>query len=366
MQFVDLPAQYRAYREEIDRAVAEVLASARFINGPQVARLEEQLASYVGRAHAVACASGTDALLLALMLLGIGPGDEVITTPFTFIATAETIALVGATPVFVDIDPETYNLDPGLVAAAVTPQTRAIVAVDIFGLPAAYGQLEEIAARHHLALIEDAAQSLGAELAGRKCGSFGALATTSFFPAKPLGCYGDGGMIFTDDADAARELRELRNHGQQRRYHHGLLGLNSRLDTLQAAILLAKLPFFAGEIDRRRQLAHRYSRQLAAAFVVPVEGPGQVSVYAQYSLRSPRRDRVLAALAAAGVPTAIHYPLPLHLQEVFRELGYREGQLPVAEQVCREIFSLPVHPFLATAEQQLIIETCLAAVEEDD
>ncbi len=362
MQFVDLPAQYQAYKEEIDRAMAAVLTSARFINGPQVAQLEEELADFVGRGQAVACASGTDALLLALMLLEIGPGDEVITTPFTFIATAETIALVGATPVFVDIDPETYNLDPQLVAEAVTSRTRAVIAVDLFGLPADYRQLEVIAARHGLALIEDAAQSLGASLEGRQCGSFGTLAATSFFPAKPLGCYGDGGMIFTDDAAAARTLRELRNHGQERRYHHGRLGLNSRLDTLQAAVLLAKLPFFRDEIARRREIARRYSAALAADFTVPKEKTGYFSVYAQYSLRSSAREKVLAALQDAGVPTAIHYPLPLHRQEVFRELGYQPGQLPVAEQVSREIFSLPVHPFLTGAEQEMIIATARAAV----
>jgi UDP-2-acetamido-2-deoxy-ribo-hexuluronate aminotransferase len=363
MQFVDLPAQYQKYQQEIDKAIAAVLASSRFINGPEVQELEQELSRFVDVPHAVGCASGTDALLLALMALGIGEGNEVITTPFTFIATAETIALAGARPVFVDIEPDTYNLDPRLIEAAVNERTKAIIAVDIFGLPANYGALQELADRYGLMLIEDAAQSLGAEQNGRKCGSFGTMATTSFFPAKPMGCYGDGGMIFTDDELLAERLRMLRNHGQQRRYHHSLLGTNSRLDTLQAAILLAKLPFFPAEISRRRDIAARYSEKFSRYFQVPVEPSGYASVYAQYSLRTQQRSRVLDRLHEAGVPTAIHYPVPLHLQEVFSSLGYRSGDLPVAEQVCQEIFSLPVHPFLTEAEQENIIAIAIGAVK---
>ncbi len=363
MQFVDLPAQYQEYQQEIDKAIAAVLASSRFINGPEVQELERELSRFVDVPHGIGCASGTDALLLALMALGIGEGDEVITTPFTFIATAETIALAGAKPVFVDIEPDTYNLDPRLIETAVNERTKAIIAVDIFGLPANYGVLQKLAERHGLVLIEDAAQSLGAEQDGRKCGSFGTLATTSFFPAKPLGCYGDGGMIFIDDELLAERLRMLRNHGQQRRYHHDLLGINSRLDTLQAAVLLAKLPYFPAEIKQRRDIAARYSESFGRFFQVPVEPSGCLSVYAQYSLRTKKRALVLDKLQEAGIPTAIHYPVPLHLQEVFSALGYRSGDLPVAEQVCEEIFSLPVHPFLSEAEQEKIIATAIGAVK---
>lgn len=364
MQFVDLPVQYKKYQLEIDKAMSAVLTASRFINGPEVKKLEDELAGFVDVPHAIGCASGTDALMLSLMALGIGAGDEVITTPFTFIATAETIALAGAKPVFVDIEPDTYNLDHRLLEGAVSKKTRAIIAVDIFGLPADYEAIQSIADRHNIFLIEDAAQSLGAEREGRKCGSFGTLATTSFFPAKPLGCYGDGGMIFTANEELAERLRILRNHGQQRRYRHNLLGMNSRLDTLQAAVLLAKLPHFTAEIERRRQIAAGYSERFAPFFQVPVEKPGYSCVYAQYSLRSARRDRVIEKLNEAGVPTAIHYPVPLHLQEVFSSLGYQPGDFPVAEQVCEEIFSIPVHPFLPDEDREKIIATALGALKE--
>ncbi len=362
MQFVDLPAQYKEYRKEIDEAMSAVVTSSRFIDGSEVKKLEEELASFVGIPHAVGCASGTDALILALMALGIGAGDEVITTPFTFIATAEAIALVGAKPVFADIEPDTYNLDPQLLEKAVHARTKAIITVDIFGLPANYEAIQAIADRHDIFLIEDAAQSLGAEFDGRKCGSFGTLATTSFFPAKPLGCYGDGGMIFSADEKLAERLRIRRNHGQQQRYNHGTLGMNSRLDTLQAAVLLAKLPHFVTEIDRRRQIAASYSESFAPFFQVPVDKPGYFSVYAQYSLRSDRRSQVIETLNKAGIPTAIHYPTPLHLQGVFSELGYQPGDLPVAEQVCEEIFSIPIHPFLSDEDKEKIVSTAIGAL----
>ncbi|MBN2231948.1 MAG: DegT/DnrJ/EryC1/StrS family aminotransferase [Deltaproteobacteria bacterium] len=361
MEFVDLVAQYRHYRQEIDAAVQAVMASCRFINGPEVAELEERLGAFVGVPQAVACASGTDALQLALMALDIGPGDEVITTPFTFIATAETIALAGATPVFVDIEAESYNIDPERVAAAVNPRTKAIIAVDIFGLPAAYDRLETLADKHGIALIEDAAQSMGGALGERRCGSFGTLATTSFFPAKPLGGYGDGGMVFAHEEEIARCLRQLRDHGQAARYHHAVIGVNSRLDTLQAAVLLAKMSHFAAEIERRREIAARYSAAFADAFTVPAERAPQRSVYAQYCLRHPRRDAVIEHLREAGIPTAVYYPVPLHLQPAFADLGYRHGQLPVTEAVCGDIFALPVHPFLTAAEVDGVIAAVLAA-----
>lgn len=362
MEFVDLKAQFRAYQTEIEASIKEVLAGSRFINGPQVEKLEKALAHFVGVSHAVACASGTDALQLSLLAHGVGPGDEVITTPFTFIATAETIALAGARPVFVDIEDKTYNLDPAGLKAVMNPAVKAIIAVDMFGHPAAWEELEAFAAEHDLVLIEDAAQSLGAIRGQRRCGAFGKLAATSFFPAKPLGCYGDGGMIFTDDQGLAEELSCLRNHGQRRRYYHEMIGCNSRLDTLQAAILLAKLPHFEAEIANRITVAGRYDQALAGSFLAPVVAEGCRSVYAQYSLRSPDRDRLLSGLQEAGIPTAVHYPVPLHLQPAFAGLGYKEGDFPVAELVSREIFSLPMHPFLTAAQQQQICKALLAQV----
>ena len=359
MEFVDLKAQHRAYREEIGAAIDRVVASARFINGPEVEALEKALAGFVGRREAVACASGTDALWLALLAAGIGPGDEVITTPFTFIATAEVISLVGARPVFVDIEQETLNLDPARLAGALSKATRALIAVDLYGHPAAWDEISAFAAEHDLLLIEDAAQSLGAEYRGRICGAFGDLAATSFFPAKPLGCYGDGGMIFTDDPARAAQLRALRNHGQRKRYYHEVIGANSRLDTLQAAVLLAKLPHFKQEIELRNRVAARYTAALAGKFEVPRVAAGCSSVFAQYTLRSNRRDEVLAALAEAGIPTAVHYPVPLHRQPAFAGLGYEPGAFPVAEQVAQAVFSLPMHPFLETGDQDEIIRVLL-------
>ncbi len=363
MQFVDLKAQYRAYQAEIDAAIGKVTASAQFINGPQVQELEKALADFVGVEHAVACASGTDALQLALMVSGIGSGDEVITTPFTFIATAETIALAGARPVFVDIEEDTYNFDPDLLEAAITESTKAIIAVDLYGHPAAYEKIEKVAAKYGLKLIEDAAQSLGASCLGRNCGSFGDIAATSFFPAKPLGCYGDGGMLFTADAEVAENLRCLRNHGQRKRYYHEMIGCNSRLDTLQAAILLAKLSHFPDEISLRIQVAARYGAALADHFITPHVADACVSVFAQYSLRSQKRDQVISGLQEAGIPVAIHYPVPLHMQPAFAGLGYRAGDFPVAEKIAAEIFSLPMHPFLSGEEQELVIDTLLRAVQ---
>ena len=362
MQFVDLKAQYHAYQAEIDTAVNEVVASAQFINGPQVRELEEALTNFVGVKHAVSCASGTDALQLALMVSGIAPGDEVITTPFTFIATAETIVLAGARPVFVDIEESTYNLDPTLLESAITGSTKAIIAVDLYGHPAVYQELEKLAAKHGLKLIEDAAQSLGSARLGRNCGSFGDLAATSFFPAKPLGCYGDGGMLFTDNAEIADSLCCLRNHGQKKRYYHEMIGCNSRLDTLQAAILLVKLAHFPDEISQRIQVAARYNSAFADHFIIPQVADGCVSVFAQYSLRSQKRDEIAAALQAAGIPMAIHYPVPLHLQPAFSNLGYRAGDFPVAEKIAKEIFSLPMHSFMTEKDQGLVIATVLKAV----
>jgi dTDP-4-amino-4,6-dideoxygalactose transaminase len=368
--FVDLAAQFRRLEPEIRAAIDGVLAHGRFIMGPEVAQLERELEAFVGTRHAVACSSGTDALLLPLMAWGIGPGDAVITTPFTFIATAEVISLLGATPVFVDIDERTYNIDPAGIEAAVealrgegAPHPRCIIGVDLFGLPADYAAIDAIAARHDLLVLEDAAQSLGAAVGGRRAGSFGHAAATSFFPAKPLGCYGDGGAVFTDDDDLAERLRSIRIHGKGGdKYDNVRIGLNARLDTLQAAILLPKLRAFPDELEAREAVARRYTQGLEEVVRTPWVPDGVRSAWAQYSFTVPDRAPVQAALAAAGVPTAVYYPRPLHLQSAYAGLELGPGSFPVSESVCERILSVPMHPDLDETTQGRIIEAIRAAV----
>lgn len=355
MKFVDLQNQFAAYEADIRAGMDEVLRSSQFILGPKGAELERTLASYVGARHAVACSSGTDALLLALLAYGAGPGDEIITTPFTFIATAEVIALIGATPVFVDIDPETYNIDPAKVEDAVTKATRGIIAVSLFGQCADMDALERIASEYGLFLIEDGCQSFGAARNGKRSCGFSHAGTTSFFPSKPLGCYGDGGMVFTSDDAVADRLAGLRNHGQWERYRHRAIGINGRLDELQAAVLLAKFPHFPSELVRRAQAGAYYSERLGDVVKVPSIAPGNTHVYAQYSIRAPRRDELAAHLGENGIPTAVHYPIPLHRQEAFSGLGYEEGDFPVASAVSREILSLPMSAFLSRVDQDEVI-----------
>ncbi|MBF0185653.1 MAG: DegT/DnrJ/EryC1/StrS family aminotransferase [Magnetococcales bacterium] len=359
MQFIDLKAQYHAYRAEMDAAVQEVMHSAQFINGPQVARLEQALAHFVGVAHAVGFSSGTDALLALLMARNIGPGDEVITTPFTFIATAEVIRLVGAKPVFVDVDPDTLNLDPDGVAEAITPRTRALLPVSLYGQCADFARLHRIAEQHGLWCVEDGCQSFGATYRGRRSCGVSDAAATSFFPAKPLGCCGDGGMAFTQDAAVAERLRVIREHGQVARYQHAVLGINGRLDTLQAAILLAKLPHFEAEITARQRVASYYMQRLEGRVRLPVLLPDTQSVFAQFTIRLANRDAVQKALAAQGIPTAVHYPAPLHQQAVFADLGYASSAFPHATQAAQEVLSLPMHPFLTTEEQDRVIDALL-------
>lgn len=364
MQFIDLQAQYQAYRTEIDAAMQEVAASAKFINGPQVKQVEEILAAFVGVKHAVGYASGTEGLKAMLMAWGIGPGDEVITTPFTFFATTEVIALVGAKPVFVDVDPDTLNIDPSRIEAAITPRTRLIMPVSLYGQCPDFDALNAIARKHGLRCLEDACQSMGASQNGRRSCGLTDAGVTSFFPAKPLGCFGDGGMVFTDDADLAAHLKVIREHGQSARYRHTELGLNGRLDTLQAAILLAKIPHFEAEIAARQRVAEGYRQRLEGVAKLPVIRPGNLSVYAQFTVRIPNRDQVAERMNKAGIPTAIHYPLPVHRQPVFASiLGYERGSFPVAEQAADEVLSLPMHPFLTPEQQDRVADALRAALQ---
>lgn len=364
MHFVDLKSQYRRYQAEIDARLRRVLEHGQFILGPEVAELEEALARFVGVRHALTVASGTDSLEIALRALGIGPGDEVITVPFTWISTAEVIALVGARPVFVDIAPDTYNIAVEHIEAAITPRTRALLPVSLFGQMPDFDRINALAARHGLPVIEDAAQSFGATQRGRRSGSVTTIGSTSFFPAKPLGCYGDGGALFTNDEALAERMRAIRTHGGLERNHHPLLGMNGRFDTLQAAVLLAKLPHFEWELSERRRLAARYNEALDGLCVTPAVAPGNTHVYAQYTIRVPHRDAVAARLKAAGIPTAVYYPKCLHEQPVFAGLGYRPGDFPVAEQAAREVLSLPLHPFLTEADQDRVVEALKTALAE--
>lgn len=359
MEFIDLKAIHQRAGQKIENAISKVLEHGRFINGPEVFELENALSTFCGASHSIAVSSGTAALEIALRALKIGPGDEVITTPFTWISTAEVIALVGATPVFADIDPSTYNLAPAEVEKAVTTRTKAIIAVNLFGQLAAYEQLQTIAEEHDLFIIEDAAQSFGAEQNGRKSGTFGTVSCTSFFPAKPLGCYGDGGAIFTEDPELARSLRAITNHGGLKRGEHTLVGLNGRCDTIQAAILLAKLPAFKNEVTARQQIGQRYTERLQAYCQTPDIHQGNTHIYAQYTIQVPFRESLAAALKAQGIPTAVYYKDCLHLQPVFHSLGYKNGDFPVAEKASTQVISLPFHPHLSPQDQDAIIDTII-------
>lgn len=365
MNFIDLNAQQLRIKAEIDRRIAAVLEHGQYIMGPEVAELEERLAAYVGAKHCIGVASGTDSLLIAMMALGIGPGDEVITVPYTWISTAEMIALLGATPVFVDVDPVTWNMDPALVEAAITDRTKAIMPVGIYGQTADMTAINAIAERHgNLPVIEDAAQSFGATHHGRKSCALSTIGSTSFFPSKPLGCYGDGGALFTDDDDLAQAMRQIRVHGQAQKHHHPVLGINGRLDTLQAAILLAKLDIFDDEIVKRQAVAQRYADALAGNPIAaaPAVAAGNTSVWAQYTLLSDDRDALRDSLADAGVPSVSYYAVPLHLQPVFACLNHRPGDFPVAEKVASQGLSLPMNPYLTPEEIHQVTEAMLPAV----
>jgi len=352
MEFIDLKSQQARIREKIEGRIRTVLDHGRYVSGPEITELEEKLAAYVGVKHCIGASSGTDTLLIAMMALGIGPGDEVITVPYTWISTAEMIVLLGATPVFVDIDEETWNMDVSRLEAAISEKTKAIMPVAIFGQTADMTAINEIAARYgDLPVIEDAAQSFGATHHGRKSCGLSTIGSTSFFPSKPLGAYGDGGALFTDDDTLADTMRQIGVHGQARKHHHPILGINGRLDTLQAAILLEKIEIFDDEIEKRQTVAAEYGRGIKNdAVILPKIADGNTSVYAQYTILSPEREALAESLAKANVPSVSYYAIPLHLQIVFSSLGHREGDFPVTEKVAKMGLSLPMNPYLAGEE----------------
>lgn len=363
MEFIDLKTQYQRLKAEIDAGIQRVLDHGQYILGPEVNELEENLAAYTGAKYCITCANGTDALQIAQMALGVGPGDEVITPGFTYIATAETVALLGAKPTYVDIDPNTYNLDSALLEAAITPRTKAIIPVSLYGQCADMDAINAIAAKYGIPVIEDAAQSFGASYKGRKSCNLSTIACTSFFPTKPLGAYGDGGAIFTNDDELAKVMRQIARHGQDRRYHHIRVGINSRLDSIQAAILLPKLAILGDEVAMRQKVAKIYSDLLCKAqsmrahtqpnlVIMPYIEPHNTSVFAQYTIRVQNRDAVQQRLIQAGIPTAVHYPIPLNKQPAVVNAAIR---LPVGDEVSGQVISLPMGPYLSAVEQNKIV-----------
>jgi len=358
---VDLKTQYHNLKGEIDTAVLAAIESSQFILGPNVTSFEQETATYLGAKHAISCASGTDALQLAILAAGIKPGDEVITTPFTFIATAEAICYAGATPVFVDIDPKTFNIDPALLEAAITPRTKAIIPVHLFGQPADMAPIQAICAQHQLLLIEDCAQSFGAATGGAMTGTIGQFGCFSFFPSKNLGCYGDGGLITCATDELAEQIKVLRNHGSRVRYHHSVIGYNSRLDDIQAAILRVKLQRIDEFNTGRRRVAHLYSELLGDIVTVPYEDGKGVHVYHQYTLLTDRRDAIMAKLSEKQISSAVYYPIPLHKQDVFAE-AYASISLPVAEEVASRCMSLPVYPEMPEESVRLVAQTIREAL----
>lgn len=361
--FVDLAAQQERVRSEIEAGIARVLAHGKYILGPEVAELEERLAAYTGAAHCITVANGTDAIQIALMALGVGPGDEVITPSFTYIATAEAAVLLGATVVYVDVDPVTFNLDPSQLEAAITSRTKAIIPVSLYGQPADFDEINAIAIRHGVTVIEDGAQSFGARYRGRFSCNLSTIGTTSFFPTKPLGCYGDGGAVFTSDPELASVIRRIARHGQERRYYHTLVGVNSRLDTIQAAVLLAKLTILDDEIAERDVVAARYTEAFAqhSDVVAPQIAADRTSAWAQYTIRVRNREVVQKALSAAGIPSMVHYPLPLSSQPAVATLA----AVPHSENAAEEVLSLPVSGTMKQDQQDMTIEVLLAAARTD-
>jgi UDP-2-acetamido-2-deoxy-ribo-hexuluronate aminotransferase len=378
IEFIDLKTQQVLIKEKIDANIQRVLAHGQYILGPEVAELEEKLAAFVGTKYCISVANGTDALQIAQMALGIGPGDEVITPGFTYIATAETVALLGAKPVYVDVDPRTYNLDPQMLEAAITPRTKAIIPVSLYGQCADFDAINAIAAQYGIPVIEDAAQSFGATYKGKRSCNLSTIACTSFFPSKPLGCYGDGGAIFTNDDELAKVMRQIARHGQDRRYHHIRVGVNSRLDTLQAAILLPKLEIFPCELEQREQVAQCYRelllvtenseaaggcREGLASFslgykaILPFIEDHNRSAWAQFTVQVASRDQLQERLKIAGVPTAVHYPIPLNKQPAVADSGVR---LPVGDAIAEKVMSLPFHPYLTKADIGVVVNTLMA------
>jgi UDP-2-acetamido-2-deoxy-ribo-hexuluronate aminotransferase len=365
IEFIDLKAQYADLKEAINARIQTVLNHGQYIMGPEVRELEEKLEGYTEAKHCITVASGTEALLIALMAIGVKPGDEVITTPFTFVATAEVIALVGAIPVFVDVQPDTCNIDPALIEAAITPRTRAIIPVSLYGQVADMDEINAIAARHgNIPVIEDAAQSFGATYKGRKTCNLSTIGCSSFFPSKPLGCYGDGGAIFTSDDALAKAMREIRVHGQEKRYYHTRIGVGGRMDTLQCAVVLAKLDRFDWEVEQRIQAGERYLKLLndvPAARELTVR-PDRTCVWGQFTIQVENRDAILKKLKAEGIPTAVHYPVPVHRQPAYQSLCRISGSLEHADAVAARVFSLPMHPYLDADTQERIVRAVAQAV----
>ncbi|MBR3424448.1 MAG: DegT/DnrJ/EryC1/StrS family aminotransferase [Neisseriaceae bacterium] len=362
MQFINLSRQQQRIKAEIDANIQKVLAHGQYILGAEVSELEQKLTEFCGAKYCITCANGTDALQIALMALGVKQGDEVITPAFTYIATAEAAALLGAKPVFVDIDEKTYNINPHLIEAAITPKTKAIMAVSLYGQCADFNTINAIADKYGLPVIEDAAQSFGASYHGKFSGNLSTIATTSFFPTKPLGCYGDGGAIFTNNDELAIKIRQIARHGQDRRYHHIRIGMNSRLDTIQAAILLPKLAILSDEINRRQIVAERYNTLLNhEKIITPLIENHNISAYAQYTIRVQNRDKIQAALKEAGIPTAVHYPLPLNRQPAVAD---NNAIVPISEKVANEVMSLPFDPYLDEETQETICKAIIQAVEQ--
>jgi UDP-2-acetamido-2-deoxy-ribo-hexuluronate aminotransferase len=364
--FLDLKPQYKALQTQINERIQTVLNHGQFILGPEVVECEKALSEYIGTKYCLTAASGTDALMMALMALGVGPGDEVITTPFSFFATAEVVSLVGATPVFVDIDPLTFNLNPALIEAAITPKTKAIMPVSLYGQPADFDEINAIAAKHGLPVIEDSAQSFGAAYKDKKSCGLTLVSATSFFPAKPLGCYGDGGAVFTNDEALNKKMEQIRVHGQAGRYHHVMMGINGRLDTIQCAVIIEKLKRYDWEISRRNEIAARYSEslmELGEKCLVPQVKGDRGSVWAQYTLRVKNRDVFGALMKEKGVPTSVHYPSPLHHQPVYAHLkDLYAGKLPEAEKAAKHVISLPMFPDMTAEQVEFVIKGVKASV----
>lgn len=355
IDFANLQLQYQTYKHEIDSNIQKILNKSNYILGEEVQILEQELQKFTGAKYAITCSSGTDALLLALMAIDIKPDDEVITTPFTWISTGEMIALLKAKPVFVDIETDTYNLNANLIEAAITKKTKAIMPVSLYGQPADIDAILSIAKKYDLKVIIDGAQSFGSTFNNKTDSTLGDISTTSFFPSKPLGCYGDGGAVFTNNEDYAKKIKLLRVHGQSKRYHHKFIGIGGRLDTIQAAILLAKLPNFKKEIKDRQKVADRYSDGLSKIIQTPIIKKGRTSAWAQYTLRVKNRDTLQSKLKNAGIPTSVFYPIPLHLQECFVYLNHKQGDMPISEEASLEVVSIPINSFLNDNQIEYII-----------
>lgn len=362
MDFIDLKTQYRAYQSEIDTAIAEVLESCAFIQGPQVHQLEAQLSKFTGSPHVISCSSGTDALLLSLMAAGLQPGEEVIVPDFTFFATAEVVAHLGASPIFADIDSQTWNIDPQDIERKITNQTKGIIPVSLFGQCADMTAIGDLAKQHNLWVLEDATQSFGASHADLRSCNLSEFAATSFYPSKPLGCYGDGGAVFCQDSILAQKIRSLMNHGQEGRYQHTSIGMNGRLDSIQAAVLLVKLKHYEEEFLARNRIAKRYQENLKGSVQLPTLSSANTSAWAQFTVSHPMRDPICDALRKVGIPTCIHYPIPLHQQPIFAQYGISDASCPVATEASKTVFSLPMHPFLADSQIDQVSAEIIKAI----